>query len=175
MPDEATLPDWAPTPAGVAALLWEHTRDSQNTAGEGGVLVDEPRMGQFTEHTTPSLALVNQLIAQACGDMAGLLEGHEPCRKSLVLGIRGATTYLAAALAEQAREPQAAAGEGSPYNNLYALWIATGPKIAARVVASCPYVPDPDDPEVPDGASGMLGPVARVPCHPDRVTWWTEF
>lgn len=175
MPDDPTLPDWAPTPERVASLLWEHTRDSQDTTGEGGVLLDRPAMGQFTENTTPTLALVNELIEQACDDMGGLLEGHEPCRASLVRGIKSATTYLAAALAEQARELQAAPGESSAYRTLYALWLERGPKIAARVVASCPYVPDPEDPSDPEGPLGMLSPVARLPCHPDRVTWQTEF
>jgi hypothetical protein len=171
---DTTLPDWAPTTGRIASLLWEHTRDSQNTAGESGVLVDEPRMGTFTSTTSPTLAVVTEMIEQACDTMAGLLEGHDPCNASLVRGVRGATAYLAAALSEAARSSQATAGENTAYAALYALWEKSGPSIAVRVVSSCPFVPDnPDDPE--PGPPGLLGPVARLPCHEDRVTWQTEF
>jgi hypothetical protein len=170
--DGQTLPAWAPTPDRIASLLWEHTRASQNTLGEGGVLLDQPTMGAFTENTTPTLELVEQLIDQACDTMAGLLEGHEPCNTAMVRGVRGATAYLAAALAEAARESQASTGDGTTYSALYDLWLKSGAAIAARVVAVCPFVPAPgEEPDTP----GSIGPVAILPCHPERVTWQTEF
>lgn len=147
-PEPTALPDWAPTPSRIGALLWEHARQSQNTAGERGILVDEPLLGEFTAHTSPTLAIVEQMIEQACDTMSGLLAGHEPCNAALARGVRGATAYLAAALAEQLRSPSAVgAGDSTAYSYLpsplYALWEQTGPKIADRVREACPLEPGP--------------------------------
>jgi hypothetical protein len=168
---EPTTPTWRPTQQRVAALLWEHTRDSQDITGERGVLLDEPVKGAFTANTDPPVQVVETLIDQAVDDMYGLLDGHEPCTAGLVGAIRSATTYLAAALVDQAREIQNATGENTAYSNLIALWRDKS-QIAARVQLVCPVIPDPDNPNLPD-PTGRLGPVAVLPNNPTRITWDT--
>jgi hypothetical protein len=167
-------PTWAPTPARIAALLWEHARDTQDTDDESGVLTDAT-LGQFTENTDPPLALVEELISQACDEMAGLLEGHAPCSTGLAAGVTAATSYLAAALVDRAKDVQSANGEQSGYQTLYAQWKDRGPAIAERIKASCPFVPDPGDPAGIDGdlrAVGIFSAPDPNPPRWDAPTYW---
>lgn len=169
MPDADTpeLPAWAPTVERIAGLLERHTRDSQSTMGEGGVLVDRPRLGTFSASTSPTITAVNEAIEQACDTMAGRLAGHAPCNAGLTRGVRGATAYLAAALAEGSRDVP----DDDGVSALTRLWEQES-VVAERVRQFCPFVPDPEDPTEP-GASG--GPVAVLPCDPGRITWETRW
>lgn len=171
----AEPPAWAPTPSRIAALLWEHARDTQDTYAESGVLVDHPKLGGFTDATDPPLALVEELIAQAVDEMSGLLEGHAPCNRSLERGVAAATAYLAAALVDRAKDVQSASGEQSGYQTLYAQWRDRGPAIAAKVIASCPFVPDPDDPTDYDSTVrpvGVFSPSDPNPPRWDTTGYW---
>jgi hypothetical protein len=158
----AEIPDWAPIPDVVAAILRARTRgpasrDAQ-TAGEHDT---------FTEDTRPTYAQVQELIGLAAGDMLGLTGGRGPCTDSLTLSMSTATAYRAAMLCEVSYFPEQTTNDQSAFEALRKMWESSGASIAATVREQCPLPGvDPTDPS----QSGY--PIGRTPWR--RPTTWVE-
>lgn len=114
-----SVPDWAPSIDDVAALLQSRTGVD---LGEGA--------GTFTDATSPSAALVSQLIEQAVLEVDDIIGRPIPDRyqdEASRLAARRAAALIVLSLDEDSAEPTA---QGRSYN---AMWLEGIERLAERL------------------------------------------
>lgn len=144
-----TLPDWAPGPDEVAAVLRSRTHGTATIAAPGGT-----ELGRFTETTRPTLAQVNDMIAVACADVAVGFAGRTPCTRELRAGAGAAAAYRAAQLVEAGSDSTRA--EGRAFADFGDLYRTSATAVAAAVRDRCPL-----DNGGSDDDGGSLAPAGR--------------
>jgi hypothetical protein len=151
---------WAPSLLTVAAILRARTRGPASRdatiAGEQGV---------FTATTRPTANEVLELIAIACGELAGMMQGRTPCTTELTLSAASAAAYRTAQLVEVSYYPEQTNAEQSAFRALDQMWGQASRTVALAVNEQCPITP-----------GGGLGgdPLGRVPLYVP-IGWGTRW
>lgn len=158
-----TLPDWAPSPDDVAAVLRSRTHGIASIAAPGGT-----QLGRFTEDTNPTRAQVQDIIAVACADVAVSFAGRTPCTRELRAGAGAAAAYRAAQVIESGSD--STRSEGTAARDFADLYKDTRDTTAKAVLSRCPL-----DDGSSDDDGGPLAPAGRGPCRtligPSQVAW----
>lgn len=159
------MPDWAPTPDRVAAMMRSRTQAAATISSPSG---DE--VGAFTASTRPTLSEVTELICSACDELGALFAGRSPCTAQLARAAGTAAAYRVCMSIEAGYHAEVSRGEGSAFEAWSRMWDRASASVAEAITATCPL----DD--VPGDDGGSLGPIGVVPRRcligPEgRVAW----